>query len=148
MALQPLDTAQVDFDALTRLFLDSRATAMPWLPVLHDFASTRRFLRDTLPTQACWLARDSAGKVLGFIAFDADWVNHLYLAPAAQGQGLGARLLALAQNDGVQRQLWCFADNQRARHFYERQGWAQVDATDGSANEERCPDVRYQWQRR
>jgi hypothetical protein len=40
--------------------------------------------------------------------------------------------------------LWCFQRNTRARRFYERRGFAPIRFTDGSANEERCPDVLYE----
>jgi hypothetical protein len=42
-------------------------------------------------------------------------------------------------------QLWTFQINRRAQQFYERHGFAAVEWTDGSANEEREPDVRYMW---
>jgi hypothetical protein len=41
--------------------------------------------------------------------------------------------------------LWTFQTNTGARRFYERHGFVAVDETDGSANEERAPDVRYAW---
>ena len=41
--------------------------------------------------------------------------------------------------------LWTFEGNHRARRFYEQRGFVAVEFTDGSRNEERTPDVRYQW---
>jgi len=35
--------------------------------------------------------------------------------------------------------------NQRARAFYERRGFRAIAFGDGSGNEERCPDVLYEW---
>jgi hypothetical protein len=32
-----------------------------------------------------------------------------------------------------------------ARRFYERHGYIAVAFSDGSGNEERCPDVLYEW---
>lgn len=130
--------------ALAELFMASRAAAMPWLPVLHDKADTARYLGGLAASHQLWLARDEDETLLGFIAFDMDWVDHLYLAPAAQRRGIGGALLALALADGRARQLWCFAANTPARRFYEAQGFRLVEQTDGAGNEERCPDVRYQ----
>jgi hypothetical protein len=34
--------------------------------------------------------------------------------------------------------------NAGARRFYERHGFSAIEFTDGSANEERCPDVLFE----
>jgi len=123
----------------------SRAAAMPWLPVLHDAADTAHYLGGLATSHELWLARSEQGALLGFVAFDADWIDHLYLAPTAQRQGIGSALLDLALADGRPRQLWCFAGNTSARHFYEARGFQLLEQTDGAGNEERCPDVRYRY---
>ena len=41
--------------------------------------------------------------------------------------------------------LWTFQRNAAARRFYERQGFTLVEATDGSRNMEKEPDVLYRW---
>ena len=41
--------------------------------------------------------------------------------------------------------FWVFRDNARARRFYEYHGAEALYETDGSNNEERAPDVRYEW---
>ena len=40
--------------------------------------------------------------------------------------------------------LYTFQSNEGARRFYERHGFAAVAFGDGSDNEEREPDVRYE----
>ena len=42
-------------------------------------------------------------------------------------------------------QLWTFQQNARARRFYEERGFRAVEFTDGEGNEEKTPDVRYEW---
>jgi len=44
--------------------------------------------------------------------FDADWINHLYLLPDHQGQGIGPQLLAKGMADGKTKRLWTFQQNQ------------------------------------
>ena len=39
-------------------------------------------------------------------------------------------------------QLWTFQVNDRARAFYARHGFREVELTDGATNEEHEPDVR------
>ncbi|MBV8659205.1 MAG: GNAT family N-acetyltransferase [Burkholderiales bacterium] len=130
---------------LATLFMDARAQAMPWLPVCHDLASTADFLVGEIARATTWVARDAANRIQGLIVFDNSWIDHLYIAPAMQGRGLGRRLLQQALADGEARQLWCFADNTAARRFYESAGFRVVESTDGSHNEERCADVRYHY---
>ena len=131
--------------ALATLFMAARATAMPWLPVCHDAAATADFLAAEVTRLTTWVARDAAGHLAGFIMFDTGWVDHLYIAPGMQGQGLGRRLLQQALADSQPRQLWCFAANTAARRFYETAGFVAVESTDGRHNEEGRPDVRYHY---
>jgi hypothetical protein len=42
-------------------------------------------------------------------------------------------------------QFWVFQQNERARNFYEAHGAVAAKFTDGSGNEEKTPDVRYEW---
>ena len=58
----------------------------------------------------------------------AGHVACLYVDPAAQGQGIGARLLEEAHRwfraEGrAEATLWVFAANAPARRFYARRGW-------------------------
>ena len=41
--------------------------------------------------------------------------------------------------------LWTFQQNAGARRFYERHGLAAIEFTEGEGNEEKTPDVRYEW---
>jgi ribosomal protein S18 acetylase RimI-like enzyme len=55
-------------------------------------------------------------------------VYTIYVDPACQGQGAGARLLeaaarSLAGAGFTEAALWVFAENHSARGFYEAQGW-------------------------
>ena len=65
--------------------------------------------------------------------------------PALVGGGIGALLLAHALRTlPLPIRLYTFQANAGARRFYERHGFCIVELTDGSANEERCPDVLYE----
>jgi GNAT superfamily N-acetyltransferase len=86
-----------------------------------------------------------ASKIVGIIAFTSDWINQLYVMPEAQAQGIGSKLLAIAQADASLLQLWTFQKNALARQFYEAKGFVAIKETDGSENEEKEPDVLYLW---
>ena len=82
----------------------------------------------------------------GFAILDGDWLTHLYVHPDEIGTGVGHALfehVTTLRPDGLQ--FWVFERNERARRFYEAHGAVAVDFTCGLANEEREPDVRYEW---
>ncbi len=119
--------------------------SLSFLPDLHSAEQDLRFFSQRfLTANTVWVA-EREGRVMGYLGFDADWINHLYLLPEAQGQGIGPSLLAKALADGRTRRLWTFQQNARARRFYEMQGFVMVRLTDGAGNEERTPDVLYEW---
>ncbi len=132
--------------AIAQAHVDARRVAMPWLPLVHSFEETVRFFADfVIPNQTVLVAVLEEG-VVGFIAIEGEWIEHLYISPAHQGIGIGQELLLRAKAmrpDGLM--LWTFVGNDRARTFYEKRGFVAVEFTDGSRNEERTPDVRYQW---
>ena len=72
-----------------------------------------------------------AGAPLGFCAIRDDELDQLFVAPAARGSGLAARLLAdgearLAANGITRAHLLCVIENTRAAAFYARQGWQNM----------------------
>ena len=84
--------------------------------------------------------------LVGFAALGADTLDHLYVHPDLQRQGIGDALLARAKElrpDGFR--LWVFQRNTDARRFYERRGLRLLDMTEGAGNEEREPDALYEW---
>lgn len=73
-------------------------------------------------------------ELLGFIALvrEENRVDQLFVAPRAQGRGIGARLLAVAK-DRFKDGFWFSvqAANRRARAFYEREGLSLQGETVG-----------------
>ncbi|MFX0592859.1 N-acetyltransferase family protein [Melissospora conviva] len=137
-----------DADAITEVFLASRAAAMPYLPRLYDDAQTRAWIvHVVLPGCATWVAESPAGEILGFAALDGDVLEHLYLRPDVRRQGIGTALLAQVRQAAPGRlSLRVFTRNTAARSFYQRHGFRPVDEDDGSRNEENEPDMTYAWQ--
>lgn len=133
-----------DADAVVRIFRESRAEAMPWLPVLHKKKEDTAFFRGALAGEGFVFELD--GAVAGFIVLREDDLDALYVAPEAQRRGVGSALFRRAQEerpDGFE--FWVFRDNERARMFYEAHGARMLLETDGAKNEERTPDARYGW---
>ena len=87
------------------------------------------------------------GQVAAYSVFANGWLTDLYVAPEYQRQGLGTLLLDKANDESSELQLWTFQENESARRFYERNGFVSAEETDGHANEEKQPDVRYLWRK-
>jgi GNAT superfamily N-acetyltransferase len=137
------EASPTDAEAVVLVFRASRAEAMPWLPVLHSEDEDLGRFRDALGGEA--FVFDAGGAVLGYAVLRGDELHDLYVAPESQGAGVGSALFAhvrAARPQGFR--LWVFRDNTRARRFYEVRGCRAIDATHGD-NEERMPDVLYEW---
>ena len=133
-----------DAEAVVWIFRESPAEAMPWLPVLHTEAEDRAWYRERLGGEA-WVY-ELGGRTAGFALVREDDLDALYVAPDAQRRGIGAALFRQAQEarpGGFG--WWVFRDNVRARRFYESLGGRLLYETDGAGNEEKTPDVRYEW---
>ena len=114
-------------------------------PLAHPDDEVRGWIRDRLvPTQETWVAVDGE-QVVGMMAITPGHLEQLYIAPDRLGEGIGRRFVDLAKERSTAGlDLWTFQVNDRARRFYERNGFVPVEFTDGD-NEERQPDVRYEW---
>lgn len=134
-----------DASEVAELFLDSFHATYAF-PLAHPDDEVRGWVRDRLiPDHEVWVATDDRRSV-GLLALAPGWVEQLYVAPDRLGQGIGGRLLTLAKARHPEHlQLWTFQVNERARRFYEHHGFVAVEETDGSGNQERQPDVRYEW---
>jgi GNAT superfamily N-acetyltransferase len=134
-----------DAALIADVFLDSFHATYTF-PLAHPDGEVRAWIRDRLiPNDEVWVA-DEEGRVVAMLALAPGWVEQLYVAPDRLGEGLGSRLIEHAKSrypDGLE--LWTFQVNERARRFYEGHGFVAVEMTDGSANQERQPDVRYEW---
>ncbi len=121
---------------------------LPWLAGRHTAEEDIRYFQDRVfAVCAVWGAFEQE-RLLGIIAFRDGWIDQLYILPHAQKRGVGTSLLRIAQASFSELSLWTFQRNPSACRFYEAQGFAAVDKTDGGANEEREPDVLYRWQRK
>lgn len=117
-----------------------------WMPRLHSRAEEVAFCGAMIDRGWVTVAED-AGGVQGFLARDGAEVNCLYVADAAQGQGVGRALLDHAKAGAERLKLWTFQANAGARRFYAREGFAELRLTDGAGNDEQMPDVFLAWEK-
>lgn len=72
-------------------------------------------------------------------------LDHLYVAPELQSQGIGTALLQAAQASAARLRLHVFERNGGAQRFYLRHGFAVVERRCGEENEEGLPDLVMEW---
>jgi GNAT superfamily N-acetyltransferase len=131
-----------DAEAVKTVFLASRLSAMPWLPILHAPDEVRNWIATiVIPFSRVFVA-EKEGAVVGFAALKGDLLEHLYVRPGIQRLGVGTALLEAvkAESENLIR-LYTFARNSLARRFYEKHGFRAQAQSDGSRNEEREPDI-------
>ena len=145
LLLRPVTTD--DLPAVAELHLAARhgaGDAFP--PPAHPDHEARTWVAGwDLATYDVWVA-ERGGEPSGYARWTPTWLDDLYVHPDHQGHGVGSALFELVAStrpDGFC--LWVFESNAPARAFYRRQGCIELERSDGSANEERAPDIRVAW---
>jgi ribosomal protein S18 acetylase RimI-like enzyme len=135
-----------DADAVGDVWLEAFKATYPFPPAYPD-EDVRRWIRDELvPREETFVALDPDGTVVGFMSLHDDDLDQLYVRPDRHDHGIGSRFVELAKQrrpGGIG--LYTFQVNAKARRFYERRGFRVERLGDGESNEERQPDVRYEW---
>ncbi len=122
------EATEEDFDAVARVWKES------WISIGNnneiDDAVTVADLRARIPGRIAggWslFVAENQGRIDAMLAIERA-INHLdqvFVAPSAQGRGLGSALLAHARSL-MPEEMWLStaANNTRAREWYEREGF-------------------------
>ena len=118
-----------------------------WKPRLHSGAEDIGFGAKMIDRGWVTVACEDR-QVLGFIARQDDYIHALYIGAQARGSGVGRMLLDDAKAGRDRLSLWTFELNIGAQRFYLREGFVEDSRTDGHANEEKLPDIKYIWTRK
>ena len=137
-AARPLDAGSLG------AILSAVTDVTPWLPRLHSRAEDLSIAGRMV--DAGWVTVAETSQIEGFVAQRGDEVLALFVAPGARGNGVGRRLLETAKAGRVRLTLWTFQANDRAQAFYAREGFREIERTDGTDNDEQLPDVHYVWE--
>lgn len=146
-ALEIVEATRDDAPAIAEIHLIARRVAMPYLARPYTDDETRAWFAGCVGDRpaAWWVAR-RGGQVIGYMLIDGEDLDHLYVHPDSQGEGVGTALLRKALSLSPRRVLLATSQrNTRARAFYEKHGFRATDFTEGE-NEEREPDVYYTWE--
>lgn len=139
-----------DLEAVVSVWLAAGKAEYTYLPLfqaLDAVSATNVFTAHILPQCELTLACADA-QVVAFLALDDDLIDRLYVAPGAQGLGVGSLLVDYAKSecpDGLR--LYTHQANERARAFYIGHGFRAVRFGVSPAPELE-PDVEYRWQKR
>ena len=102
----------------------------------HDFVPADVW-KEALPAlwpqmqQAEVLVWEENQKIVGFCGLVGEEVAGLFVEEAYQREGIGAKLLAEAKQRRDRLTLHVFAQNTRAKAFYEREGFLAAEEQDG-----------------
>ena len=117
---------QSDTDAVTALWLSSARTSHGFLPQTFwdSVENDIRTLYLPMSDEIVLHIDDVSGEIDAVLAFSGDFLGALFVAPAAQGRGLGSRMFRIARRMHPELSLTVFKDNARAVAFYRRHGLA------------------------
>ena len=134
---------------VAEVLVASRREFLPFAPMVHSVEEVEQWVRTDLVSVGAVTVALMGDEFVGVLARSTEsettWVDQLYIHPLHVGQGIGSALLSLAVAAApASVRLYTFQQNNRARNFYERHGFVAVEFSDGSTNEEKCPDVTYE----
>lgn len=118
----------------------------PWMPRIHTHEEDRAFGKWLVEVCDVTVAEKDQ-QVVGFLARQGADIQALYLHKSARGQGLGTALLDHAKTKSAELGLWTFQANTPAQRFYLANGFTENQRTDGQGNDEKLPDIHFQWVR-
>lgn len=117
-----------------------------WMPNVHTIEESQGY--------GAWLMEVSEvtvalmeDRVVGFMALQDGDIQALYLSPDYRDVGIGSAFLDTAKLQVENLGLWTFQANTKARAFYLNNGFVEDQRTDGAGNDEKLPDVHFQWKR-
>jgi len=143
VAIRPARTA--DADDIAALYLSSFAATYAF-GLSHSDDQVRAWVRDALVPAGNTLVAVDRGTIVGFAVVEPGDLDQLYVAPDRLGEGIGRCLLDAAKaRSPAGLSLYTFQVNERARRFYEQNGFVADQFGDGTGNEEGQPDVRFIW---
>jgi GNAT superfamily N-acetyltransferase len=153
MAATLRSAVPADAEAIAQILIDVRSAFMPYAPLVHSAEEVHSWVAGVLVPSGNTVIAESSGDLIGVLASaqapSCSWIDQMAVHPSHVGRGIGSVLLDHAFRVlSWPMRLYTFHANTGARRFYERHGFRVIQLTDGCANEERCPDVLYEFRGR
>jgi GNAT superfamily N-acetyltransferase len=117
-----------------------------WMPRVHSRADVVNHYKTVVARDRKSFVVVSGNATLGFMTFTDDHlISALYVASEYRRQGVGQLMLTRAKREFDDRlELWTFQANVPAQKFYAREGFVEINRTDGD-NDEGLPDIMLEW---
>lgn len=137
---------EADAKSVAEIYLASRKELISLVPLMYSDADVHQWIHQSLiPTGRVTVVEQNS-KIIGMMATSKGWIDHLYLHPQVIRHGIGTQLVMRAKQElDSPIRLYTFQANTNATRFYEQQGFRVIEYSDGSRNEENCPDILYEW---
>ncbi|WP_440947394.1 N-acetyltransferase [Methanosarcina sp. T3] len=116
---------ETDLEEMVRIWYDASIIAHPFVPASFWALHKSEMKEKYLPLAENYVF-EQEGKVAGFISLVGERVCALFVAPEAQGRGIGKILLEHAKTQKGRLSLKVYRDNKKATRFYERSGLKAV----------------------
>ena len=121
-----------------------------WMPRIHSVEEVAsNFVPDLLDKRIIFVG-EIAGEAAGYISIKPNqMIGGFYLAKAARGQGLGAKLMEAAKNHFPDfLELGVLEPNVDAKRFYESQGFVEIPEGRKSADQtdDGVPELLMRWE--
>lgn len=140
---------QADAYTIADIYLISRKTYVSFAPLIHSDTAIKHWIQDILIPSAQVFVVEKDEIMVGMMAIiekqKINWIDQLYILPPHTGQGIGSLLISKVKSLPLPIRLHTFQENLSARRFYDRHGFKILAFSDGSENEEHCPDMLYEW---
>lgn len=111
-----------DMDAKLEIWYQASLIAHPFLSEAF-LDQERENLRTIYSTRSDTWVYEEAGQVVGFISLLGNEVGGIFVYPEWQGRGVGRALMDKARDIHGALELEVFAENPKARRFYNRYGF-------------------------
>ena len=116
------------------------------VPSAHDIDGIKWYIDNILLPRGSSFVFEEDSEVIAWADVHDGWLDQLYCKRGHTGKGIGLKLLNFAKVRSPDAlELWTFQVNTGARAFYQREGFEEVELTNGSNCEEKQPDVRMVW---
>jgi len=113
---------ETDLEEMLRIWYDASVIAHSFVSASF-WASQKSAMKEMYLPLAENYVCEQEGQVSGFISLAGESVCALFVAPEAQGKGIGKALLEHAKTLKGRLSLNVYKDNEKATRFYESRGF-------------------------
>lgn len=116
-----------DLPQVAAIWLAANLQAHSFIPAAY-WQDNLAAVRQMLPLAEVYVYAQTADEPLGFVGLNGNYIEGIFVAPAAQSQGIGKKLLDYAKGLHSRLNLRVYQQNRRARLFYQREGFQTAQA--------------------